>query len=151
MVYSIVQWSVSEAAVKDPVSVDPLHCVPLRANFFFGRTFDLVSQNSINYACVVKVRHTPNARAYVAVSVLCSIMPNPTPTTPTNFRIAQDLKFQHADCTSRVHKKCPTVLYASFISHPHWPYITACCLHSAPSSSNVTAGGSQYVICAKYE
>jgi len=39
-----------------------------------------VSQNSINYACVVKVGHTPNARAYIAV--LC-IMPNPTPTTPT--------------------------------------------------------------------
>ena len=96
--------------------------------FFFGRTFDLVSQNSINYACVVKVRHTPNARAYVAVSVLCSIMPNPTPTTPTNFRIAQELQFQHADCTSKVHKKCPAVLYASsFFSHPHWPNITACC------------------------
>ena len=123
--------------------------LPGRANFFFGRTFDLVSQNSINYACVVKVRHTPNARAYVAV--LC-IMPNPTPTTPTNFRIAQELQFQHADCTSKVHKQCPTVLYASsFFSHPHWPYITACCLHSTPSSSNVTAGGSQYVICAKYE
>ena len=53
--------------------------------FVFGSTFDLVSQNFINYTCVVKVRHTPNARAYVAV--LC-IMPNPTPTTPTNFRIA---------------------------------------------------------------
>ena len=85
-------------------------------------------------------------------AVLCSIMPNPTPTTPTNFRIAQELQFQHADCTSKVHKKCPAVLYASsFFSHPHWPYIAACCLHSTPSSSNVTAGGSQYVICAKYE
>jgi len=40
---------------------------------------------------------------------------------------------------------------SSFFSHPHWPYIAACCLHSTPSSSNVTAGGSQYVICAKYE
>ena len=36
-------------------------------------------------------------------------------------------------------------------SHPHWLYITACCLHSTLSSSSVTAGGSQYVICAKYE
>ena len=77
---------------------------------------------------------------------------NPTPTTPTNFKIAQELQFQYADCTSKVHKKCPTVLYASsFFSHPHWPYITAYCLHSTPSSSNVTAGGSQYVICAKYK
>jgi len=33
-------------------------------------TFDLVSQNSINYACVVKVRHTPNARAYVTHMLL---------------------------------------------------------------------------------
>jgi len=71
---------------------------------------------------------------------------------PQFFRIAQEIQFQHADCTSKVHKQCPTVLYASsFFSHPHWSNITACCLHSTPSSSNVTAGGSQYVICAKYE
>jgi len=31
-------------------------------------------------------------------------MPNPTPTTPTNFRIAQELQFQHADSTSKAHK-----------------------------------------------
>ena len=86
-------------------------------------TFDLVSQKSINYACVVKVRHTPKACAYVTYA-----------TTPTNFRIAQELQFQHADCTNKVHTKCPTVLYASsFSSHPHWPYIAAC---------NITAGGS---------
>ena len=77
-------------------------------------------------------------RAIRCCTVLC-IMPDPTPTTPTNFRTAQELQFQHADCTSKVHKKCPAVLYASsFFSHPHWPYITACCLHSTPSSS-VTA------------
>ena len=39
-----------------------------------------------------------------------------------------ELQFQHAACTSKVHTKCPTVLYASsFFSHPHWPYITTCC------------------------
>ena len=55
--------------------------IPARANFFFGRTFDLVSQNFINYACVVKVLHTPNARAYVAVLfyVLCLTQPQPHP------------------------------------------------------------------------
>jgi len=77
--------------------------------FFFGCTFDLVSQNSINYACVVTVLLCPNY----------AIMPNPT---PTNFRIAQELQFQHADCTSKAYTKCPTVLYASsFFNHPHWP------------------------------
>ena len=58
---------------------------------FFGRTFDLVSQRSINYACVVKVRHTPNARAYVAeiyIHIYICIRLLPTPTTPTNFSIA---------------------------------------------------------------
>ena len=34
--------------------MDPLLCRLDRANFFFGRTFDLVSGKSINYACAVK-------------------------------------------------------------------------------------------------
>ena len=54
--------------------------------FFFGRTFDLVSQRSINYACVVKVRHIPNARAYVAVIYMHTPTPNPNNTH----------KFQHS-------------------------------------------------------
>ena len=29
----------------------PVGAWPARANFFFGRTFDLVSDRSINYAC----------------------------------------------------------------------------------------------------
>ena len=86
--------------------------------FFFGHTFDLVSQKSSNYACVVQLRHTPYARSYVAV--LC-IMPNPTPTTPTNF------SEQHRNYNSNMQtvqaRYINNVLYASsFFSHPHWPY-----------------------------
>ena len=40
---------------------------------------------------------TPNARTYV-ITLCIMPAPNPTPTTPTNFRIAQELQFQHADC-----------------------------------------------------
>jgi len=55
--------------------------------------------------------------------LLCLTQP---PTTPTNFSIAQELQFQHVDCTSKLHTRYPSVRYAScFFSHPHWPYITA--------------------------
>ena len=49
------------------MSLLPQIFITSQGEFFFGRTFDLVSQNSSNYACVVKVRHTPNERTYVAV------------------------------------------------------------------------------------
>jgi len=119
------------------VSPFPYFSFPHFPFLLLGQPLDLVSQDSINYACVVKVRQTPNARAYVA-----SAVPNRTPTTPTNFRIYSTGTTIPA---CRLYKqgtyKCPPVLYtSSFFSHPHWPYITACCLHA---SSNVTAGGSQ--------
>jgi len=44
---------------------------------------------------VVTVQYTPTLLYYAY-----AIMPNPT---PTNFRIAQELQFQHANCTSKVH------------------------------------------------
>jgi len=47
-----------------------------------------------------------------------------------------------------IYTKCPTVLHI-FLQPPT---LNCLLLHSTPSSSNVTAGGSQlYVICAKYE
>ena len=130
------------------------HCITLCAHTVClpvgsGCTFNLVSQKSINYTCVVKVQHTPNTCAYV---VRCCIYtyaqaPNPTPTTPTHFNIAQELIFQHAACTSKVHTKCPTVLYASsFFSHTHWPYITLAVYILLQVVATLLL-----VICAKYE
>ena len=68
---------------------------------FFGCTFDLVSQKSIIYTCVTHM-FTLLWNAYRYLS--------PTPTTPTNSSIAQEMRFQHAASTS---KKTSTVLCAS--------------------------------------
>jgi len=63
---------------------------------------------------------TPLTHVLTLLYYAHAIMPNPT---PTNFRIAQELQFQHADCTSKVQKKCPTVLYASSSSATHTGHI----------------------------
>ena len=91
----------------------------------------------------VRIPSTMYARSYS--------MPNQrTPTTPTNFSIAQEVQFQRTVCTSKV-SKCSTVslqscLHHHLLLHPPTLAITLpAALQSTPGSSNVT----QYVICAK--
>jgi len=120
---------------------------------FVGRTFNLVSQRSVNYACIVKVRHTPNARAYIAKKIY---MHTPTP-NPNHTH-----KFQHSIGTNYNSNKQPVqarytqntlqscMHLLSLATHTGQIQLLAF-LHSTPSSSNVTASGSQFVICTKYE
>jgi len=62
------------------------------------------------------------------------------------------ISIQHAAHTSKVHtntlQSCMHLL--SLATHTGQIELLAH-LHSTPSSSNVTVGGSQYVICTKYE
>ena len=94
----------------------------------------------------------PYGAPYVAVLyyALCLTQPQPHPQISEQHRnYNSNMQTVQARYIKNVLQSCAYA--SSFFSHPHWPYITACCLHSTPSSSNGTAGGSQYIICAKYE
>ena len=93
--------------------------IPVRANF------TLVSE--IHQLCVHRVWHTPNACGYIAV-----ILPNLTPTTPTDFSIAQSRRIPTYNLYKQCIYKMSDSLYvyaSSSFSHPHWPYITLLLLY----------------------
>jgi len=48
----------------------------IRANFFFGRTFDLVSGKSINYACAVKNDTPIMGLSADGICMICHMSPD---------------------------------------------------------------------------
>jgi len=70
------------------LSYCPLVCLHDHSGGFFFWTHFRLSLPEIHH--VVKVQHTPNAHAYVAVIYNIMHTPTPTPTTPTDFSILQE-------------------------------------------------------------